>query len=152
MKKSDYRKFIIRTVESGRLRVHARGDHSPHARITKRKAEEPSLILIDAVLGQLHAAAQALESLQIVSQPWHRLLSARRSSTLWAGRRPVVLDRHSPVLHLVQIVRGTKPTRFAVPPSQASPDARTAQRVDGRPRHRRPYHPTLCATFGSVKA
>src|SRR6476620_10964201 len=64
MKKSDYRKFIIRTVEgvddfaSMREVITRR-----YARIQKEKQKMPSLVLIDGGIGQLHAAAQALESL-----------------------------------------------------------------------------------------
>src|SRR5256714_4977951 len=74
----------------------------------------PSLILIDGGVGQLHAAAQALESLQIVNQPLASI--AKREEIIYVyGQEDdaVVLDRHSPVLHLVQIVRD-EAHRFAV--------------------------------------
>jgi excinuclease ABC subunit C len=115
MKKSDYRKFIIRTVEgvddfaSMREVIGRR-----YARIQKEKQKMPSLILIDGGVGQLHAAAQALESLQIVSQPLASI--AKREEIIYVyGQEddPVILDRHSPVLHLVQIVRD-EAHRFAV--------------------------------------
>src|SRR6266851_414675 len=70
MKKSDYRKFIIRTVDgvddfaSMREVVTRR-----YQRIQEEKKEMPSLILIDGGLGQLSAAAAALSSLQIINQP-----------------------------------------------------------------------------------
>ncbi len=63
MKKSDYRKFIIRTVQgvddfaSMREVVTRR-----YKRIQEEKKNMPSLVLIDGGLGQLHAAAEALES------------------------------------------------------------------------------------------
>ena len=115
MKKSDYRKFIIRTVEgvddfaSMREVITRR-----YARIQKEKQKMPSLVLIDGGIGQLHAAAQALESLQIVSQPLASI--AKREEIIYVyGQEgdPVILDRHSPVLHLVQIVRD-EAHRFAV--------------------------------------
>ena len=63
MKKSDYRKFIIRTVDgvddfaSMREVVTRR-----YKRIQQEKKEMPSLILIDGGLGQLHGlAAEALK-------------------------------------------------------------------------------------------
>ena len=62
MRKSDYRKFIIRTVEgsddfaSMREAVARR-----YGRLRAEKRPLPSLVLIDGGLGQLHAAAEALE-------------------------------------------------------------------------------------------
>src|ERR1700736_6250600 len=70
MKKSDYRKFIIRTVEgvddfaSMREVVRRR-----YKRLQEEKKPMPSLVLIDGGLGQLHAAAEALETLEIINQP-----------------------------------------------------------------------------------
>src|SRR5213082_447927 len=115
MKKSDYRKFIIRTVEgvddfaSMREVITRR-----YARIQKEKQKMPSLVLIDGGVGQLHAAAQALESLQITNQPLASI--AKREEIIYVyGQEddPVVLDHHSPVLHLVQIVRD-EAHRFAL--------------------------------------
>ncbi len=62
MKKSDYRKFIIKTVDgvddfaSMREVVTRR-----YKRVTEDKLKMPSLILIDGGIGQFHAAAEALE-------------------------------------------------------------------------------------------
>src|SRR3974390_1029122 len=78
MKKGDYRKFIIRgdSGPGGRLRSENDDFASMHEAVTrryKRLQEEnkpmPGLILIDGGLGQLHAAAQALDGLQIINQP-----------------------------------------------------------------------------------
>jgi excinuclease ABC subunit C len=74
----------------------------------------PSLILIDGGLGQLHAAADALESLGFTSQPLASI--AKREEVIYlygAEDEPVVLDRRSPVLHLVQMIRDES-HRFAV--------------------------------------
>src|SRR6266699_7152334 len=70
MKKSDYRKFIIKTVTgvddfaSMREVVTRR-----YKRLQEEKKKMPSLVLIDGGLGQLHAAAEALDSLEIINQP-----------------------------------------------------------------------------------
>src|SRR6185369_9003440 len=75
MKKSDYRKFIIKTVTgvddfaSMREVVTRRYKRIQDEKATGGNLKMPSLILIDGGLGQLHAAAEALESLQITSQP-----------------------------------------------------------------------------------
>jgi excinuclease ABC subunit C len=115
MKKSDYRKFIIRSVEgvddfaSMREVVTRR-----YRRVQGENQAMPSLILIDGGIGQLHAAAQALEELGIINQPLASI--AKREEIIYVlGQEddPVVLDRHSPVLHLVQIVRD-EAHRFAV--------------------------------------
>ena len=115
MKKSDYRKFIIRTVEgvddfaSMREVVQRR-----YKRVTNDKLKMPSLVLIDGGIGQLHAAAEALESLEITNQPLAAI--AKREEIIYVHGQeddPVVLDRHSPVLHLVQMIRDES-HRFAV--------------------------------------
>ena len=115
MKKSDYRKFIIKTVEgvddfaSMREVVTRR-----YKRIQEEKKKMPSLVLIDGGLGQLHAAAEALESLEIINQPLAAI--AKREEIIYVygqENEPVVLDHHSPVLHLVQQIRD-EAHRFAV--------------------------------------
>jgi excinuclease ABC subunit C len=115
MKKSDYRKFIIRTVEgvddfaSMREVVTRR-----YKRLQEEKKAMPSLVLIDGGLGQLHAAAEALDALEIINQPLAAI--AKREETLYVygqEKDPVVLDHHSPVLHLVQLIRD-EAHRFAV--------------------------------------
>ena len=78
------------------------------------KRPMPSLILIDGGIGQLHAAAQALESLQIINQPMASI--AKKEEILYIlGQEdePCILDRHSPVLHLIQQIRD-ETHRFAV--------------------------------------
>ncbi len=115
MKKSDYRKFIIKTVEgvddfaSMREVVTRR-----YQRLQQEKKPMPSLVLIDGGLGQLHAAAQALEALEIINQPLASI--AKREEIIYVyGQEddPVALDHHSPVLHLVQMIRD-EAHRFAV--------------------------------------
>src|SRR5207253_8588701 len=70
MKKSDYRKFIIKSVDgvddfaSMREVVTRR-----YKRIQEEKRKMPSLVLIDGGLDQLHAAAQALDWLETINQP-----------------------------------------------------------------------------------
>src|SRR6267154_3174292 len=120
MKKSDYRKFIIKTVEgvddfaSMREVVTRRYKRLCEEKKLEEKKSMPSLILIDGGLGQLHAAAQALEALEIINQPLAAI--AKREEIIYVfGQEdePVVLDHHSPVLHLVQMIRD-EAHRFAV--------------------------------------
>jgi excinuclease ABC subunit C len=122
MKKSDYRKFIIRG-EPINGAPHAQNDDFASMRETvtrryRRLQEEkkplPGLILIDGGIGQLHAAAAALDSLQIINQPLASI--AKKEEILYVfGQEdePIVLEHHSPVLHLIQQIRD-ETHRFAV--------------------------------------
>jgi len=119
MKKSDYRKFIIRTVEgvddfaSMREVVTRRYKRLLQENNNDQKAM-PSLVLIDGGLGQLHAAAEALEKIEIINQPLASI--AKREEILYVygqEKEPIALDHHSPVLHLIQLIRD-EAHRFAV--------------------------------------
>jgi excinuclease ABC subunit C len=115
MKKSDYRKFIIRTVQgvddfaSMREVVTRR-----YKRLVEEQQPMPSLILIDGGIGQLHAAAEALEAIGVINQPLASI--AKREEIIYVyGREdePIRIDHHSPVLHIVQLIRD-EAHRFAV--------------------------------------
>jgi excinuclease ABC subunit C len=115
MKKADYRKFVIRTVignddfASIREVVTRR-----YSRLQEENQPLPSLILIDGGIGQLHAAAEALQSLGITSHPLASI--AKREEWIYLlGQEdePIVLEKFSPVLHLVQQIRD-EAHRFAV--------------------------------------
>jgi excinuclease ABC subunit C len=85
-----------------------------YRRLQDEQKPMPSLILIDGGIGQLHAAAQALDALQIINQPLASI--AKKEEILYIyGREdePCILDRHSPVLHLIQQIRD-ETHRFAV--------------------------------------
>ncbi len=124
MKKSDYRKFILRGGEGSGLAQGSRQNDDfasmfeavtrRYRRLQEEKKAMPGLILIDGGLGQLHAAAQALEALQIINQPVASI--AKREEILYVlGQEdePIILERHSPVLHLFQQIRD-ETHRFAV--------------------------------------
>jgi excinuclease ABC subunit C len=115
MNKSAYRKFKIATVDgvddfaSMREVVERR-----YRRLKEEDQPMPSLVLIDGGLGQLHAAAEALEALGFTSQPLASI--AKREEVIYVygnEDEPVVLDRRSPVLHLVQMIRDES-HRFAI--------------------------------------
>jgi excinuclease ABC subunit C len=115
MKNSEYRKFIIRTVEGI---DDFKSMYEVVTRRYKRVLEEgqpmPSLVLIDGGIGQLHSAARALEELGLASQPVASI--AKREEILYLyGQEdePIVLDRHSPVLLLIQQIRD-EAHRFAI--------------------------------------
>jgi len=115
MKKSDYRKFQVKTVTgvddfaSMREVIHRR-----YKRLQEEKKPFPSLILIDGGLGQLNAAYSALEEIGVTLQPLASI--AKREEIIYVygqENEPVVLDRRSPVLHLMQKIRDES-HRFAV--------------------------------------
>ena len=115
MKKGDYRKFIIRgehgndDFASMREALERR-----YRRLQEERKPLPSLILIDGGIGQLHAAAAALEKLEIINQPLTSI--AKKEEVIYAfGQEdePIVLERHSPILHLIQQIRD-ETHRFAV--------------------------------------
>ncbi|HVN83074.1 MAG TPA: excinuclease ABC subunit UvrC [Terriglobia bacterium] len=115
MKKSDYRKFIIKTVQGP---DDFKSIHEVVRRRYKRLLEEnlplPDLVLIDGGLGQLHAAAQALDELDLPTLPLASIAKKEEILYIRGGEEdPVVLDRTSPVLHLVQRIRD-ETHRFAV--------------------------------------
>ena len=115
MNKSAYRKFQIKTVSGV---DDFASMHEVVTRRYKRVAEEgkpmPSLILIDGGLGQLHAAAAALEALGITTQSLASIAKREEIIYLYGQEDdPIVLDRRSPVLHLVQRVRDES-HRFAI--------------------------------------
>ncbi|HKN22092.1 MAG TPA: excinuclease ABC subunit UvrC [Terracidiphilus sp.] len=81
---------------------------------SKEPTAMPSLVLVDGGLGQLHAAADALESLGFTSQPLASIAKKEEIIYLYGNEdEPIVLDRRSPVLHLVQLIRDES-HRFAV--------------------------------------
>jgi len=115
MNKSAYRKFKVMTVvgvddfASMREVVYRR-----YRRIKDEDQPMPSLVLIDGGLGQLHAAADALESLGFTSQALASIAKKEEVIYLYGNEdEPIVLDRRSPVLHLVQLIRDES-HRFAV--------------------------------------
>ena len=116
MKKTDYRRFIIRSLsglpddfQSMREVVTRR-----YKRIQDEGLSMPDLVLIDGGVGQLHAAQSALDELNIVDQSLASI--AKKEEIIYiAGREdePVILERRSPVLRLIQQIRDES-HRFAI--------------------------------------
>jgi excinuclease ABC subunit C len=115
MKKSDYRKYQVKTVTgvddfaSMREVIQRR-----YKKLQEEKKPFPSLVLIDGGLGQLHAAYAALEEIGVTLQPLASI--AKREEIIYVygqENEPIVLDRRSPVLHLMQKIRDES-HRFAV--------------------------------------
>jgi excinuclease ABC subunit C len=115
-KKSDYRKFRIRTVEGA-------NDFASMKEAVERRyghmedLPRPDLILIDGGLGQLSAAMEGLKSTGQSMTPIIGLAKARGEKDerihLPGRKNPIVLRAGSPATHLVQRVRD-EAHRFAV--------------------------------------
>jgi len=110
MKKSDYRKFKIKTVDG------VDDFRSVAEAVSRRysKAPLPDLVLIDGGIGQLHAARRALDEMGFDRQPLASL--AKREELIYVSGRdsaPLNLDRHSPELRLLQAIRD-EAHRFAI--------------------------------------
>jgi len=115
MKKSDYRKFQVKTVTGvDDFAVMREIIHRRYKRLQEDKKPMPSLVLIDGGLGQLHAAADALQEIGLTTQPLASI--AKREEIIYVHGQeddPVILDRRSPVLHVIQRIRDES-HRFAV--------------------------------------
>ncbi len=122
-----YRRLLDENSGSDDLKGHdfSRAADAPDSEVRALAPEErsssarepktlPSLILVDGGLGQLHAAAEALEFLGLTTQPLASIAKREEIIYLYGNEdEPVVLDRRSPVLHLVQLIRDES-HRFAV--------------------------------------
>jgi len=117
-KKSDYRKFQIRTVEGQddfaaiREAVHRRYRRALAADQTEAWQALPDLVLIDGGKGQLNAAREALASLGL-QLPIAALAKEHEELYLPSRSEPIVLPRNSQALFLVQRIRD-EAHRFAV--------------------------------------
>ena len=116
VKKSDYRKFRIKTVEG------ANDFASMQEAVTRRYGmtedlARPDLILIDGGLGQLSAALEGLKQVGQEQIPIIGLAKARgdkQERIFLPGRKnPIVLRSNSPATHLVQRIRD-EAHRFAI--------------------------------------
>ncbi len=110
--KGEYRRFRIRTVEGA-------DDFASMAEVIRRRLErlkandekfpEPDLILLDGGKGQLSAVMPVFDELGVGSELPDipvRSLAKREEEIFQPGRpEPVILERNSPELHLLQRVR-----------------------------------------------
>src|SRR6202163_174908 len=130
MKKSDYRKFIIRgewgndDFASMKETVERR-----YRRLQEEKKPFPGLILIDGGIGQLHAAAAALEKLEVINQSVASIAKQEEIVyVLGQQDQPIRLEHHSPILHFIQQIRD-ETHRFAVAFHRQRRSKRTMQTV-----------------------
>jgi excinuclease ABC subunit C len=152
-KKSDYRKFRIKTVTgapddfaSMREVVGRR-----YKRLLEEGKELPDLVLIDGGKGQLGAAAEALDELGLGDQPVASLAKQEELIFLRGREGPISLLRASPVLQLVQRVRD-EAHRFAVGFHRKARSMRTIRsELDDIPGIGPTRRRALLSRFGSVR-
>ena len=114
MKKSDYRKFVIRTPGNDDYASMREAITRRYHRLLREGQKLPDLILVDGGVGQLHAAAEALANLGIVNPPLAAI--AKREETLYVlgnEHDPIQLQQYSPLMRLIQRIRD-EAHRFAV--------------------------------------
>ena len=105
---------VLQEHEPGGAGTDANGEGALAGKPSKEPTTMPSLVLIDGGLGQLRAAAEALQSLGFTSQPLASIAKKEEVIYLHGNEdEPIVLDRRSPVLHLIQLIRDAS-HRFAV--------------------------------------
>jgi excinuclease ABC subunit C len=165
-KKSDYRRFKIRTVEGSDdyasmaevlsrryARWELQGDISPHDRQYDASfAALPNVVVIDGGKGQLAAGITALRGFRergvaVVS------LAKRIEEVFIPGRAaPLVLDHHTPELQLLQRVRD-EAHRFAITHHRTRRDkAMTTSLLDELPGVGQARKRALLLHFGSPEA
>ncbi len=115
-KRSDYRKYKIRSIEKGKPDDFAAMREVVLRRyrwVLEQGDELPDLVLIDGGKGQLSAALDALEELGLSHLPMVSL--AKKEEWIFRPEvpEPIVLDQHSPARQLLERVRD-EAHRFAV--------------------------------------
>lgn len=114
MKKSSYRKFIVSRQANDDFAAMREVVRRRYSRLQAERKGFPLFVLVDGGIGQLHAAAEALEELGAAALPLAAI--AKREEVLYVfGQEddPLILDRFSPILHAVQQIRD-EAHRFAV--------------------------------------
>ena len=114
MKKSAYRKFVVSRQANDDFAAMREVVLRRYSRLQAEGKGFPLFVLVDGGIGQLHAAAEALEELGAAALPLAAI--AKREEVLYVfGQEdePLVLDRFSPILHAVQQIRD-EAHRFAI--------------------------------------
>jgi excinuclease ABC subunit C len=126
-KKSDYRKYKIRTVEGNddfaAMREVVRRRYT---RVLAEKTDLPDLIIIDGGKGQLSSAYQVMSELDLKSIPMIGLAKRLEEVFVIGSLDALVLPRSSSSLRLLQQVRD-EAHRFAITFHRQLRDKRTLQ-------------------------
>lgn len=155
-KKSDYRRFAIKEVEG-------QNDFAMMSEVVTRRfkrfasepdteawASKPDLVIVDGGKGQLSSALAALKALE-VDVPIVGLAKENEELFLPGRSQPVILDRDSQALYLVQRVRD-EAHRFAVSfHRQKRSKSQIKSALDDLPGVGPKRKKALISAFGSVK-
>jgi len=94
------------------------------ARLLREEGRLPDLLLVDGGRGQLEAARDGLAELELADLPLASIAKRREEIFVQGGGEPLLLDRGSPALHLVQQLRD-EAHRFALRHHRAARRRRT---------------------------
>lgn len=114
MRKDQYRKFIVSRQANDDFAAMKEVVVRRYRRVKATNRAFPAVVLVDGGVGQLHAAASALEEVGAAAQPLAAI--AKREELVYVyGQEdePIRLDRASPVLHSIQQIRD-EAHRFAI--------------------------------------
>lgn len=126
-KKSDYRKFKIRTVEGvDDFKSMREVTSRRYSRALAEKSELPDLIVIDGGKGQLSSAYEVLKELNLTNIPVIGLAKRLEEVFVIGSLDPLILPRSSSSLRLLQQVRD-EAHRFAITFHRSLRDKRTLQ-------------------------
>jgi len=112
-KKSDYRKFAIKTVEGANdfasmnevIGRRFKRMQAPDTAGAEGWSSWPDLVIVDGGKGQLHAALDALAALNLPRIPIVGLAKQNEELFLPGRKTPVILPRDAQSLYLIQRVR-----------------------------------------------
>src|SRR3989442_631533 len=156
-KKSDYRKFRIKTVEGANDFASMKEVVLRHySGVKEDQRPLPDLILIDGGIGQLGAAMDALRELGLSRIDIIALAKAKgekEERVFLPGRKnPVVLKPAPPATHVLQVIRD-EAHRFAFPAHRKLRSrALLSSKLDGIPGVGPAKRRDLLRYFGSVEA
>ncbi len=114
MRKGEYRKYIVREQANDDFAAMHEVVRRRYRRLQSEGKPLPTLVLVDGGVGQLHAAADALEDVGLAAQPL-AAIAKREEEIFVLGRESesIRLDRFHPVLHAIQQIRD-EAHRFAI--------------------------------------
>jgi excinuclease ABC subunit C len=129
-KKSEYRKFGIRTTAGGNLVDDFASMREVirrrYTRVLEEQSALPDLIMVDGGKGQLSSACEVLKELNLASQPIISLAKRLEDVFIPNDSDPVPIPKTSSALRLLQQVRD-EAHRFAVTYHRLLRDKRTLQ-------------------------
>jgi excinuclease ABC subunit C len=152
MKKDDYKRFRIRTVEgSDDFAALEEMLRRRFARALEEGSTLPDVVLIDGGRGQLNVALRVLEDLGLDYLPVIALAKQREEVYRPDGVDPLTLDATSPALHTLQRIRD-EAHRFAITYHKTLRAKRTIQSVlDAIPGVGASIRTELLKTLGSAR-